>query len=129
MMANEVGNATTNGYSHNNPYATNEQNFGSHQVNNGSSAGYANTPSANTTQSGSGDISKEEVAWYFVEQYYTTMSRNPEKLYVRSLVSQRISHANPSLAILQQAVATRLRHRGRQARCVLGPESTLACNR
>lgn len=26
--------------------------------------------------------SKEEVAWYFVESYYTTMSRTPEKLYV-----------------------------------------------
>ncbi|KAI9041697.1 NTF2 and RRM domain protein [Aspergillus affinis] len=25
-------------------------------------------------------ISKDEVGWYFVEQYYTTMSRNPDKL-------------------------------------------------
>lgn len=34
---------------------------------------------------GNTDIPKDEVGWYFVEQYYTTMSKNPEKLYVRSL--------------------------------------------
>jgi hypothetical protein len=28
------------------------------------------------------DIPKDEVGWYFVEQYYTTLSRNPEKLYL-----------------------------------------------
>lgn len=26
------------------------------------------------------DIPKDEVGWFFVEQYYTTMSRSPEKL-------------------------------------------------
>lgn len=29
------------------------------------------------------EIPKDEVGWYFVEQYYTTLSRTPEKLYVR----------------------------------------------
>lgn len=28
------------------------------------------------------DIPKQEVGWYFVEQYYTTMSRSPEKLHL-----------------------------------------------
>ncbi|KAK5715648.1 hypothetical protein LTR15_010294 [Elasticomyces elasticus] len=28
------------------------------------------------------DIPKDEVGWYFVEQYYTTLSRSPEKLYL-----------------------------------------------
>ncbi|KAF2719387.1 hypothetical protein K431DRAFT_286827 [Polychaeton citri CBS 116435] len=28
------------------------------------------------------EIPKDEVGWYFVEQYYTTLSRNPEKLYL-----------------------------------------------
>lgn len=32
--------------------------------------------------SGSGDLSKDEVGWYFVEQYYTTLSKSPEKLHV-----------------------------------------------
>lgn len=27
--------------------------------------------------------SKDEVGWYFVESYYTTLSKNPETLYVR----------------------------------------------
>ena len=27
--------------------------------------------------------SKDEVGWYFVEQYYTTLSKNPETLFVR----------------------------------------------
>ena len=29
------------------------------------------------------NLSKDEVGWYFVEQYYTTLSKNPEKLHVR----------------------------------------------
>ena len=36
-----------------------------------------------STASGSGnDLSKDEVGWYFVEQYYTTLSKSPEKLHV-----------------------------------------------
>ncbi|KAK0646223.1 hypothetical protein B0T16DRAFT_458168 [Cercophora newfieldiana] len=32
--------------------------------------------------SGSKDLPKDEVGWYFVEQYYTTLSKNPEKLHL-----------------------------------------------
>lgn len=35
-----------------------------------------------TTASSQPEIPKDEVGWYFVEQYYTTLSRNPEKLYL-----------------------------------------------
>lgn len=28
------------------------------------------------------EIPKDEVGWYFVEQYYTTMSRNPDRLHL-----------------------------------------------
>lgn len=28
------------------------------------------------------NLSKDEVGWYFVEQYYTTLSKSPEKLHV-----------------------------------------------
>jgi len=28
------------------------------------------------------EVPKDEVGWYFVEQYYTTLSKNPEKLCV-----------------------------------------------
>jgi hypothetical protein len=40
-------------------------------------------PSTTPQAASSKDIPKDQVAWYFVEQYYTTMSRNPEKLPVR----------------------------------------------
>ena len=30
------------------------------------------------------DVPKDEVGWFFVEQYYTTLSKSPEKLHVSS---------------------------------------------
>ena len=30
-----------------------------------------------------GSLSKDEVGWYFVEHYYSTMSKSPDKLHVR----------------------------------------------
>lgn len=44
--------------------------------------GPVSTPSNGPAPESKGDISKDEVGWYFVEQYYTTMSRNPEKLHL-----------------------------------------------
>ncbi|CAD0091331.1 unnamed protein product [Aureobasidium mustum] len=40
-------------------------------------------PSSAPSQSNNSaaDIPKDEVGWYFVEQYYTTLSRSPEKVY------------------------------------------------
>lgn len=45
---------------------------------------YTATSSAAEASSGGGpgDLSKDEVGWYFVEQYYTTLSKSPEKLHV-----------------------------------------------
>ena len=41
-------------------------------------------PAESSTGNASGnDLSKDEVGWYFVEQYYTTLSKSPEKLHVR----------------------------------------------
>ncbi|KAJ5461101.1 Nuclear transport factor 2Eukaryote [Penicillium daleae] len=37
------------------------------------------TPSAEQQKN---EITKDEVGWFFVEQYYTTMSRNPDKLHL-----------------------------------------------
>src|SRR3569833_1978485 len=39
---------------------------------------------AGSTGATARDHSKDEVGWYFVEQYYTTLSKNPEKLHVRT---------------------------------------------
>lgn len=40
------------------------------------------TTSDQSTASGNHNLSKDEVAWYFVEQYYTTLSKTPEKLHL-----------------------------------------------
>ncbi|KAG8627315.1 hypothetical protein KVT40_004798 [Elsinoe batatas] len=68
---------------------------GSHGPHSGYEGGYNSTaasqssytgPTSNSTQgqtaSSGPDIPKDEVGWYFVEQYYTTLSRSPEKLYL-----------------------------------------------
>ncbi|WEW58813.1 hypothetical protein PRK78_004281 [Emydomyces testavorans] len=41
----------------------------------------ASTP-ASAAQESKNDIPKDEVAWFFVEQYYITLSRSPEKLHL-----------------------------------------------
>lgn len=50
-------------------------------------------PAAENSASGSDGLSKEEVGWYFVEQYYTTLSRTPEKLHVSGLPVQDSTYA------------------------------------
>lgn len=45
----------------------------------------SNTASATSVQPASdskNEIPKDEVGWFFVEQYYTTLSRSPEKLHL-----------------------------------------------
>ena len=51
----------------------------------------ANTPAAGNGTSA--DLPSEEVGWYFVERYYTTLSRQPEKLFVSCALS---SYVNPN---------------------------------
>ncbi|KAJ6000076.1 hypothetical protein N7481_000485 [Penicillium waksmanii] len=42
----------------------------------------SSTPTTNTPTDHKSDIPKDEVGWFFVEQYYTTMSSNPDKLHL-----------------------------------------------
>ncbi len=46
------------------------------------------TAVASAVPEGGKTPSKDEVGWYFVESYYTTMSKNPETLYVRNPTRQ-----------------------------------------
>ena len=48
------------------------------------SADVPSSGSATETTTGSPHVeaAKDEVGWYFVEQYYTNLSRSPEKLHV-----------------------------------------------
>ncbi|CZT16807.1 uncharacterized protein RCC_02641 [Ramularia collo-cygni] len=68
-------------------YGGMDQNAYSYAANNPAAAAQppaatASTSSNNTSAPAQPDISKDEVGWYFVEQYYTTLSRSPEKLYL-----------------------------------------------
>lgn len=42
------------------------------------------------SSSSNANLSKDEVGWYFVEQYYTTLSKTPEKLHVCQAPSRRV---------------------------------------
>jgi hypothetical protein len=55
------------------------------------------------------DLSKDEVGWYFVEQYYTTLSKSPEKLHV-SYVALKLQSARlmTDIALLRKAFPIRL---------------------
>jgi hypothetical protein len=45
-------------------------------------AAAATTDASVSAPAGNSNLSKDEVGWYFVEQYYTTLSKSPEKLHV-----------------------------------------------
>ncbi|MBE7179618.1 MAG: hypothetical protein INR71_00120 [Terriglobus roseus] len=60
------------------PFAPTEQNLAAHSAN---SAGYG-APSSNNASNPAEAPSVEEVGWYFVERYYTTMSKKPDNLFV-----------------------------------------------
>ena len=101
IMATDSVAASMNGsYGSQQAYGTNEAHPSTQTSN--STAGSAtsgtygaqngNVPSATNsapsgTEENSNSVSKDEVGWYFVEQYYTTLSRSPEKLHVSCIVS------------------------------------------
>lgn len=82
--------ATEHGLSNGNFAPTQMQNYDqsaiNHSANNSLSASTADYNGAssmnNVGSGGNAEIPKDEVGWYFVEQYYTTLSKNPEKLYL-----------------------------------------------
>lgn len=64
-------------------------NYAPQQYENSYSTGASNftpsqqpTPSQPAQQAAASEIPKDEVGWYFVEQYYTTLSKSPDRLYV-----------------------------------------------
>ncbi|KAE9989926.1 hypothetical protein EG327_002113 [Venturia inaequalis] len=88
--------------------------------NNGSINGSYGEPSFSAQQSNGAPAnssqpeqpSKEEVAWYFVESYYTTMSRTPEKLYLffnkRSRMVQGTEEQKANVSAGQKAIQDRI---------------------
>jgi hypothetical protein len=81
-MASEVSSIPNGNYAPQHGFDQQQANnaYASQNYNQAPAASNPPAPSANTQS----EIPKDEVGWYFVEQYYTTLSRTPEKLYVSS---------------------------------------------
>lgn len=88
-MASESATKALNG---NHPYGAHDQSGSSNHTaaaedgSNSSTAGHNYAPGAND---GNSKVPKDEVGWYFVEQYYTTLSKSPERLHVRWLLQNK----------------------------------------
>ena len=94
-MATTESSAPTNGN-----YAQGYEGYASSQQN-------ASQPAQ---QAPASEIPKDEVGWYFVEQYYTTLSKSPDRLYVRCgyHMSMEGHPVDTFAAFLQQTLAVRL---------------------
>lgn len=60
-------------------------NFGQQEQYKGALEGYPSAPASNSAtraENESDKLTNDQVGWYFVEQYYTTLSKAPEKLHV-----------------------------------------------
>ncbi|KAH0537395.1 hypothetical protein FGG08_005794 [Glutinoglossum americanum] len=76
----------------------------------------ANVPAPGTTgSSGSGgqlEVTKDEVGWFFVEQYYTNLSRSPDRLHLfyskRSQFVWGIEAEKVSVAVGRNAIQDRI---------------------
>jgi hypothetical protein len=77
------GNYAPQGYE--NSYATGASNFTPSQQ---------PTDSQPAQQTPAAEVPKDEIGWYFVEQYYTTLSKSPERLYVSCLSQLMLSGAH-----------------------------------
>lgn len=89
--------------------------FGQQEQYKGALEGYPAAPASNSatrTEEESGKLTNDQVGWYFVEQYYTTLSKAPEKLHVSFQCRGEKCVAHIIAAILRQAVTVRLRTRG-----------------
>ena len=87
-MASEQSSINVNGnYAiHTNGYPIPDQSYSGETMTAASAASDLNNTAAGSgvsgTASGGPEIPPDEVGWYFVEQYYTTLSKEPERLYV-----------------------------------------------
>ena len=136
-MATESVNASVNGsYGSQHAYGAVETSTPAHPLDpagnttNGAGSGQPlNTATASDAPGAAesnGNVSKDEVGWYFVEQYYTTLSRNPEKLHVSSMKKPTALHrgllasglANHLVALLLKAISIRVRRGSGKSFCI-----------
>ncbi|KAL8770601.1 MAG: hypothetical protein Q9209_003669 [Squamulea sp. 1 TL-2023] len=79
----------------------------------GATASNIPTGSPAASAEGSSSVPKDEVGWYFVEQYYTTLSKNPEKLHLfynkRSQFVSGVEAEKVSVSVGQRAINERIK--------------------
>ncbi|KAI4171742.1 MAG: hypothetical protein LQ343_003993 [Gyalolechia ehrenbergii] len=119
-MASDSAARPVNGnYGSMNSYSSGDQQLSSHATAAGApnpgSAGtdaqsgpQASASASATSAEGSSSVPKDEVGWYFVEQYYTTLSKNPEKLHLfynkRSQFVSGVEAEKVSVSVGQRAI-------------------------
>lgn len=102
MASTEVnGNYAPQGYE--NSYSTGASNFTPSQQ-----------PAAQPAQQApASEVPKDEVGWYFVEQYYTTLSKSPERLYLfynkRSQYVSGVEEEKVNVCLGQKAINERIK--------------------
>lgn len=74
----------------------------------------ASTPADTASAAaGNSNLSKDEVGWYFVEQYYTTLSKSPEKLHLfygkRSQFVYGLEAEVANVSVGRQAIQERIK--------------------
>ncbi|KAI4951011.1 hypothetical protein J4E86_007520 [Alternaria arbusti] len=95
-------------------------NYAPQQYENSYSTGASNftpsqqpTPSQPAQQAAASEIPKDEVGWYFVEQYYTTLSKSPDRLYLfynkRSQYVSGVEEDKVNVCLGQKAINERIK--------------------
>ncbi|KAF1841858.1 uncharacterized protein K460DRAFT_174832 [Cucurbitaria berberidis CBS 394.84] len=95
-------------------------NYAPQSYENSYSTGASNfTPSQQPTagqpaqQASASEIPKDEVGWYFVEQYYTTLSKSPDRLYLfynkRSQYVSGVEEDKVNVCLGQKAINERIK--------------------
>ncbi|KAJ9154843.1 G3BP-like protein [Pleurostoma richardsiae] len=73
----------------------------------------ATTGPADASNPSNSNLSKDEVGWYFVEQYYTTLSKSPEKLHLfygkRSQFVYGLEAEVANVSVGRQAIQDRIK--------------------
>ncbi|KAF2095518.1 NTF2-like protein, partial [Rhizodiscina lignyota] len=96
-------------------FATTEQNLAQHNANSANTTNYTapSTSPPSNAASGNPEISKEEVGWYFVERYYTTLSKTPDKLFLfynkRSQSVFGVEEEKAPICVGQRAINDRMK--------------------
>lgn len=125
MASDSVTRPVNGNYGSQNSYGSGDQQLSSQAFTSSAGAPPSNIPGAEASQApvtssaasveGTSSVPKDEVGWYFVEQYYTTLSKNPEKLHVGIFAPECILQAAyVNLAVLQQTITVRIWRRSRK---------------